>query len=159
MLYLSVEALKILMYLQEDLLKEASKSKFLMSICLQSKDFRVHIQVKQMNSSHRWFQIMIAIIIAILYIIIIYLFLVKVEMIAVPKKLIQILSHITTTLLLPLRVPLALNRTTLLHVKRLDVMNNMTYNNDNIHLFNVEYNINSYSNNYNIANKFRQNFR
>ena len=37
MLALSVEALKILMYLQEDLLKEASKSKFLMLICLQSK--------------------------------------------------------------------------------------------------------------------------
>ena len=154
MLYLSVEALKILIYLQEDLLKEASKSKFLMSICLRSKDFRVHIQVKQMDSSHR-FQIMIVIITAIFFIIIIYLFLVEVEMITVSKKLIQVLSHITTTLLLPMRVPLALNRTTLVHVKRLDVMNN----NDNIHLLNVEYNINSYSNNYNIANKFRPNFR
>ena len=158
MLHLSVEALKILIYLQEDLLKEASKSKFLMSICLRSKDFRVHIQVKQMDSSHR-FQIMIVIITAIFFIIIIYLFLVEVEMITVSKKLIQILSHITTTLLLPMRVPLALNRTTLVHVKRLDVMNNITYNNDNIHLLNVEYNINSYSNNYNIANKFRPNFR
>ena len=85
MLYLSVEALKILIYLQEDLLKEASKSKFLMSICLRSKDFRVHIQVKQMDSSHR-FQIMIVIITAIFFIIIIYLFLVEVEMITVSKK-------------------------------------------------------------------------
>lgn len=42
---LSVEALKILMYLQEVLLKEASKSKFLMSMCLRSKDFKVHVQV------------------------------------------------------------------------------------------------------------------
>ena len=45
MLDLSVEALKILMYLQEVLLKEASKSKFLISMCLQSKDFKVHVQV------------------------------------------------------------------------------------------------------------------
>ena len=45
MLDLSVEALKILMYLQEVLLKEASKSKFLMSMRLRSKDFKVHVQV------------------------------------------------------------------------------------------------------------------
>ena len=45
MLDLSVEALKILMYLQEVLLKEASKSKFLMSMCLRSKDFKLHVQV------------------------------------------------------------------------------------------------------------------
>ena len=51
MLDLSVEALKILMYLQEDLDKEASKSKFLMSTCLQSTGFNVHIQVKQISSS------------------------------------------------------------------------------------------------------------
>ena len=50
MLDLSVEALKVLMYLQKDLLKVASKSNFL-SICLWSKGFKVHIQVKQMNSS------------------------------------------------------------------------------------------------------------
>ena len=41
----------IFMYLQEDLSKEASKSKFLMSICLQNKCFKVHKQVKQMSSS------------------------------------------------------------------------------------------------------------
>ena len=41
----------IFMYLQEDLPKEASKSKFLMSICLQNKCFKVHKQVKQMSSS------------------------------------------------------------------------------------------------------------
>ena len=38
---LSVEALKILMYLQEDLFKEVSVSKFLMSICLQRQGFKV----------------------------------------------------------------------------------------------------------------------
>ena len=31
--------------------------------------------------------------------------------------------------------------------------------NNNIHLFNVQYNINSYDKNYDIANKFRQNPR
>ena len=46
MLDLSAEALKILMHLQEDLFKVASKSKFLMSICLRSKGYKVHIQVK-----------------------------------------------------------------------------------------------------------------
>ena len=46
MLDLSAEALKILMHLQEDLFKAASKSKFLMSICLRSKGYKVHIQVK-----------------------------------------------------------------------------------------------------------------
>ena len=51
MLDLLVEALKTLMYLQEDPLKEASKSKFMMSIWLRSKGFKVHIQVKPMTSS------------------------------------------------------------------------------------------------------------
>ena len=50
MLGLSVKALKS-PYLQEDLFKEAFKSKFLMSICLRSKGFKVHVQVKQMSSS------------------------------------------------------------------------------------------------------------
>ena len=40
---LSVEALKILMYIQEDLFNEGPKSKFLMSICLRSKVFKAHI--------------------------------------------------------------------------------------------------------------------
>ena len=47
---LSVKALKTLMYLQEDLFKEASKSKLLMSICLRSHSFKVSILVTQMNS-------------------------------------------------------------------------------------------------------------
>ena len=51
MLDLSIEALKILMYLQEDLLREASKSKFLMSTCFRNKGFKVHIQVKRKSSS------------------------------------------------------------------------------------------------------------
>ena len=79
MLGLSAEVLKILSYLREDLVIEASKSKFLMSICLQNKVFKVHIQVKQMSCR---FQIVIIIIF-----IIINLFFV--EIIAVPKKLIK----------------------------------------------------------------------
>ena len=42
MLGLSVKALKS-PYLQEDLFKEAFKSKFLMSICLRSKGFKVYV--------------------------------------------------------------------------------------------------------------------
>ena len=45
MLDLSVEDLKILMYWEQDLFIAASKSKFLMSICLQSKGFKVHMHV------------------------------------------------------------------------------------------------------------------
>ena len=51
MLDLSLESPKTLMYLQEDLLKEASTSKFLMSKCLRSEGFKVFIKVKQMGSS------------------------------------------------------------------------------------------------------------
>ena len=51
MMDLSVEALKISVYLKEDLFKEASESKFLISACFRSKNFKEHIQVKQMNSS------------------------------------------------------------------------------------------------------------
>ena len=46
-----VEALKILMYLQEDLFKEVSVSKFLMSVCLQRQGFKVQIQVKRISGS------------------------------------------------------------------------------------------------------------
>ena len=47
----SVEAIKILIYFQKDLFKEASKSNFSVSICLRSKGFKVHIPVNQMSSS------------------------------------------------------------------------------------------------------------
>ena len=47
----SVEAIKTLMYFQKALFKEASKSNFSVSICLQSKGFKVHIPVNQMSSS------------------------------------------------------------------------------------------------------------
>ena len=50
MLDLSVEALKMLMYLQEDLLKKVSNSKFLMLTRLRSKAFSIHIQVRQTSS-------------------------------------------------------------------------------------------------------------
>ena len=83
MLDLSEEALKILMYLQEDLLKGASKSKFLMSICVRSKGFKVNIQVKQMISSQ------VSTIIIIIIFIIINLVFAEVEIITVPKKLIK----------------------------------------------------------------------
>ena len=84
MLDLSVEPLKILMYLWEDLPKEGSKSTFLISICLRNKGFKVHIQENK-KAAHRFQKIIIIVIIFT----IINLVFVEDEMIPVPRKLIK----------------------------------------------------------------------